>query len=476
MPQSVLGHGSLHTTAGPPTRFQDVVGQFPQLKTYNHACAVFRLADDVTQDTVIATLKGGLEKLISKVPWLGEQVVHEGQEKGNSGVIKTVPLPQGTSVDKLIRVKDCTDICPSYEEIVVKGGPATMLDGNVLCPFPGYPFGYDVAKIGFAPVVVIQANFIKGGVILNFSNQHNVMDTSGMFVFIALLTTLLQGKELPQTYIDQANLDRAKVIPLLDPGQPIRDHSHLLRSSMTPARPPPAGLPASPFHWAFFRLSRPAIPQIKAAASHKQDWGSSVAFISSNDAVSAFYWKRLGAVRVANGSVDLSAKSKFSRAIDIRAAVGCPPGYMGQMIYHAATELTYRELAAPETTLSAVAARLRASLNESANEWAVRSYATFLAGIPDKGALVYGGGLNPALDVGASSVSQLLTGTLDFGPLLGKPDLIRRPNMTPVGGLMYILPPDAGSGDTPVLVCLSERDLEGLRADAEWSAVTEYIG
>ncbi|KAG4219895.1 hypothetical protein PC116_g31626 [Phytophthora cactorum] len=148
---------------------------------------------------------------------------------------------------------------------------------------------------------------------------------------------------------------------------------------------------------------------------------------------------------------------------------------MGQMIHHALTRFSYRDLASPELTLSAIASRLRADLNQSANEWAVRSYATFLAGVADKGSLVYGGGHNPALDIGSSSVAQLTASSLSFG-ILGKPTMIRRPNLAPFGGVMYILPPEDDSQYTPILVCLSERDLEALSADKEWGAVAEYIG
>ncbi|KAI2602596.1 transferase family-domain-containing protein [Hypoxylon sp. NC1633] len=471
--QPALRHGNVYPVDKPPSRYQDVIGQFPQLKTYSHVVVLFPLADEVSQDSVVAALKTAIRKIVTKIPWLGEEVIHEGQGDGRSGTIKTAPLPQGVPSDRLLHVKDCTKLCPSYEEIIQKGGPISMFDESILCPFPGFPLGYDVSKIGFAPVVAVQANFIKGGLILNFSHQHNMMDASGMFVFLSLLVIVMQGKELPQTCVDQANIDRAKVIPLLDPGQPMGDHRHLLRS---PTTPPPAPPPASPLRWAFFRLSRKALPQIKAAASNKAEFDPSVTYISSDDSICAFYWKRLAAVRVSNGSVDPAAVSKFSRAIDVRSAVGCPPGYMGQMIHHAATRLAYGVLASPDLTLSALASRLRADLSRAANEWAVRSYATFLVGVADKASLVYAGGINPALDVGCSSVSKLATtGPVEFG-ILGRPALIRRPNQTPVSGVMYVFPPESDSGGLPILVCLNERDLKDLREDEEWSAVTEYIG
>ncbi|KAI1476059.1 hypothetical protein F4774DRAFT_421070 [Daldinia eschscholtzii] len=476
LPQSALRLGNTQQTVNDTSsRFQDVIGQFPQLKTYSHVLAIFPLSSEVSQDAVVGALKDAVARIISKVPWLGEQVVHEGQGISNSGIIRTRPLPSGITIGDILYAKDCTNLCPSYEEIVRRGGPLSSLDGSILCPFPGFPMGYDVEQMGFAPVVAVQANFIKGGLILNVSHQHNMVDTSGIFVFFSLLAITLKGKDIPQVYVDQANIDKTKVIPLLGPREPIRDHSYLLRSAFTPTPAPPLALPASPLRWACLRVLQKAIPKIKAAASIKEEFDPSVTYISSNDALCAFYWKRLAAVRVANGTVDPGAVSKFVRGIDVRAAVGCPPGYMGQMIHHALTRFSYRDLASPELTLSAIASRLRADLNQSANEWAVRSYATFLAGVADKGSLVYGGGHNPALDIGSSSVAQLTASSLSFG-ILGKPTMIRRPNLAPFGGVMYVLPPEDDSQYTPILVCLSERDLEALSADKEWGAVAKYIG
>ncbi|KAH8901536.1 hypothetical protein GQ53DRAFT_740405 [Thozetella sp. PMI_491] len=456
--------------ATPPSRFKDVVGQFPQLKSYNHGLLVFPLDSETSQQSITSALEEAIAQIVAKVPWLGGQVVQESETGENPGFFKAVPLPSGLYDNKILYVRDCTELCPSYAELAPKGAPVSMLDGQLLCPFPGFPLSYDAAKIGPPPPVAVQASFIKGGLVLNFSNQHNMMDASGVFAFMALLAMALQGKELDPDFVTQANMDRAKVIPLLNPGEPIRDHSHLLK----PAHPPTTKPPPGPAEWAFFRLSRAAVPQIKASASKKEEFVPSVEFVSSNDALCAFYWTRLAAVRVANGSVEPSSVSKFLRAIDIRAAVGVPPGYMGQMVYHAASRLSYRELAG-EKTLSAVASRMRADLNESNNEWAVRSYATFLDSVPDMSQLVYGGGLDLALDIGSSSISQMATRSLDFG-ILGQPTFVRRPKLVPVPGLMYIYPPEGDAGDLPFLVCLNEKDMEGLKSDKEWSAFAQFIG
>ncbi|KAI2642647.1 transferase family-domain-containing protein [Xylaria nigripes] len=455
-------------------RFFDVVGQFPQLKTYNHGVLIFRLANNASHNDIVTALREALLYIISRIPWLGECVVYEVQDDGTK-LCKTAPFPPTVHDKGILIVKDYSNVLPSYEELDRLGAPVSLLDGKLICPVPGFPLSYNETDVAHPPVVILQASFIKNGLLLNFSNQHNMVDGVGIFSFLSCLSIAMQGKEIPQSLIDQANLDRGSVIPLFDPGQSLRDHGHLIRSPNTSNVG--SRLASSPrtSRWALFRVLQKKIPAIKLLANKKEEFVDSVKYISTNDALCAFYWKRLAAVRLANKSVDSSSRSKFLRAIDARSAVGVPLGYMGQMVYHAATFFTYHELASPELSLAMVASRIRADLNESNTEWAVRSYATFLAGVSDKSTLLYGGGFDPILDVGNSSMAQLDFTGLDFG-ILGKAEYLRRPNLSPAPGVMYILPPEGHDRDLPILVCLSDDDIEGLKADDEWGQVTHYVG
>jgi trichothecene 3-O-acetyltransferase len=449
-------------------RYQDVIGQFPLLKTYNHGIFFFPLRDETSRESVVKALETATVKVTSKIPWLADQVVNEGKGPGNSGTFKLAPWPSSAQLNTIVRVKDCSDVCPPYAEIIKARGPISMLDGNILCPYPGFPLSYEESEIGPAPVVAIQANFIKGGLLLNFSNQHNIMDASALFMFIMLLAAAMRSEEFPDRAIEQGNRDRKTVVPLLGPDEPIRDHNHLRRPPPSKTPQPPAA-PQSPASWCYFRFFGKNIPKIKALAADPEGFDSSVPFISSNDALCAFCWKRLAAARLRNGR-DPDAMSKFSRAIDARTAMGVPMEYMGQMVYHSATRLSLKELV--DLPLSAIASRMRKDLNDVNNDFSVRSYVTFLAGVPDKSTLAYGGPFNPDTDIGSSSMAQL-SALPNFG-VLGAPELIRRPNLAPIPGCLYFYPPEGG--DLPVLVCLNKEDLKALRADPEWSLCTEFIG
>ncbi|KAF2729910.1 hypothetical protein EJ04DRAFT_568196 [Polyplosphaeria fusca] len=448
------------------TRGADVLGQFPQLKTYNHGVSLFPMRHDLTQDIIVKALEDATAKIMDKIPWLSGQVIHEPGENGTSGALKMVPWPKDAPPNKLLKVRDCSGLLPTYAEMLAADAPFSMLDGELICPFPGFPLPYDTAKIGPAPATMLQVTFVRGGFLLTYSNQHNMVDGTGLFTIITLVSAALRGEEFPADIIKAANQDPQHVIRLLDPYEPMMNHDHLVKLSAPSAPPKPRAVPK----WAYFRFHKDKLPEIKKRAEDPEGFDPNVPFISPNDALCALFWKSLASVRVKTG-LSPNAISKFSRAIDIRPSVGVSPGYLGQMVYQSATRYTFQELI--DLPLSTIATRLRFDLDDVNNDFSARSYASFVAGVQDKSQLLYAGGLNPVTDVGHSSMMNAKVNGFDFG-VLGKPDLGRRPKLAPLAGVFYTYPPET-SGDLLLLLCLPEMELEGLRLDPEWSQCTAMI-
>jgi len=88
--------------------------------------------------------------------------------------------------------------------------------------------------------------------------------------------------------------------------------------------------------------------------------------------------------------------------------------------------------------------RLRKDLNDTNNDFSARSYTTFVDLVKDKSQLVYAGGANPVTDIGHSSMMNAKVNGFDFG-ILGKPDLGRRPKLTPLPDVFYIYPTGVGA-------------------------------
>ena len=71
-----------------------------------------------------------------------------------------------------------------------------MLNGDLTCLYPGSFQGYDIANIRPAPPAMLQVTFVKSKLLLTYSNQHNMIDSTGLFTIITLLSTALRGETL----------------------------------------------------------------------------------------------------------------------------------------------------------------------------------------------------------------------------------------------------------------------------------------
>ena len=452
------------------SRYQDVFGQMSFLKSYTHLIVGFPLSDDISEQSVIKLLEDASGQLSSIFPWLACKVINEGSSPGNTGVFKVAPCPLWATPNSIVRVKGCYDLCPSYQEILKAGGPIPMLEGKILAPCVAFPQSYQESESNPAPVATIQVNFIKGGLLLDFAAQHNIMDGSGIAQWMRMFGKAMRGEELSVLDIEQGNRDRRNMVPLLGTDEPMLDHSALQRLQQ-PTTQHGQRRPSSTWH--YFRFSAAKLAQLKALAARSEDFVSSVGFITTNDALSAFCWKRLVAVRLLRGSVKPNTVSKFFRAVDARRAMGVPKEYMGHMVYIAITSIESGKLV--EAPLAAIASEMRKDVSDVNTEYTMRSFVTLIANTPDKSTIAYGATFNPDNDLGMSSFTHWGTYGVEFG-LLGMPELVRRANFQPPIESDIYLMPSTNERDIDALLCVTDEDLKGLRSDEQWSSYTEYIG
>ncbi|KAM0449562.1 hypothetical protein ACHAO4_007584 [Trichoderma viride] len=104
-----------------------------------------------------------------------------------------------------------------------------MLDGSLIAPVVAFPQSYEESDLKPAPVISFQANFVKGGLLLDFAAQHNTMDLSGMCQCLHLLAKAMRGDEFSALELEQGNRDRRYLVPLLHPEEPLLEHSHMIR-------------------------------------------------------------------------------------------------------------------------------------------------------------------------------------------------------------------------------------------------------
>ncbi|KAL4729712.1 hypothetical protein ACLX1H_004135 [Fusarium chlamydosporum] len=443
----------------------DILGQQPPLLTiYTQISLVFSVSDPSQHSTIVDTLKQGLSRLSQSFPWVAGQVKTEGVSEGNTGTSKIVPFEK---TPRLV-VKDLRDdpSAPTMEGLRKADFPMEMFDENVIAPRKTLPLGPDYDPDGPKPVLLLQLNFIKGGLVLTVNGQHGAMDMTGQDAIIGLLSKACRGEPFTQDEISAMNLERKTIVPFLKNYEIGPELNHQLAKS-TPTDAQPAA-PAKAA-WAFFSFSPKALSELKDVATKTLD--ASTKFVSTDDALSAFIWQSTSRVRLAR--LDGFASTHFARAVDMRGPMGVPntyPGLLQNMTYH---NSTLSQIA--HEPLGATASRLRSQLNPDSLRKRTQALATFLHNQPDKSSVSLTADADPSTAVMLSSWAKVGCWEYDFGFGLGKPESVRRPRFEPFESLMYFMPkrPD---GEFTAAISLRDEDMERLRGDEEWVKYGRYIG
>lgn len=445
--------------------------QQAQLKTYTQVLICFSLSADTTTSQVVATLERGVQDLVKAIPYLGGEVYVDKDKLDPEayGTTKLIyPCGDGNSI---LRVNDVRHKLPRYYQISKAKAPFDMLDGSLLTPVNGFPDSYDLSDRP-KPVLMVQANFVAGGLLLCVAGLHNVMDGTGLGETIKLFAASCRGDKLPENLVAAANTERAQLIPPVLPSEKPRDLAHLRFSFSTRSDTKEPSVTPDALVWVYFRLSPSSLTELKAEASTECSAKSNVPWITTNDAVAALVWKSLTTARLPH--LDGHAKSMITRMVNGRRKLSrpIPDGYIGNVVHGARSSIPPHALSA-DLSLSAIAIQLRHAILDI-DDLYVRSQSQFFRSEPDKRKIGFSME-DPIRDLMLSSLTDLPISSSDFGPLLGRSDYVRRPNMTAADGLVYMMPRDA-AGNLDLGLSLRRDDLERLKRDVLWLRYVEYIG
>lgn len=273
----------------------DVLGQTTFLKVYTLIALGFSLNDG--HNSFQEELERAVKQLVEAFPWIAGHVIRVGSGPGVTGLATVVRYSPGERPTPLL-YKDCTELCPPFNEIVSEGAPFSMLEGGVLAVRKGSPDTYEESEEP-APVLVIQANLVLGGVILVFQGNHNIMDMNGMGQLIQLYAKALSDESFSELEIEQGNRDRRNIIKLLSPNDNKVDLSRYIVKAIPKA--PQTHPPSSDIRWVYFHFSAYNLAEIKAIAAESAEGVSannSTGWVSVNDALSAFLCQRITTARL----------------------------------------------------------------------------------------------------------------------------------------------------------------------------------
>lgn len=257
----------------------DILGQQPLLNIYTQISWVYSVPDESAHQGIIQTLNDGLERLHNSFPWTAGHVVAEGVAEGQSGTRKIKALADPPRV--IVKDLRHDSAVPTFAEMKQAGYPMSMLDEDTICPRKTIPLGND--PIG--EVFMVQANFIKGGLILSFVGIHSAMDMTGQEQVIALFNKACRGEPFTAEELRIGNMERHNLFPLLDdsyaPGPEIANQINK-PSGATPAAPPPCS-------WVYCLFPAPSFSTLKVTANdpkpRQPDGGVAVAMCLRDEVI-----------------------------------------------------------------------------------------------------------------------------------------------------------------------------------------------
>lgn len=448
------------------------MGQLPSVSTYTLLTLGFQLKDEPQQTYIYSVLERAANQIVEAYPWLAGQVIIEKsvEEKGSgSGLFKIVEYEPHAGKSKFVHVKDCKNLCPSFEDMMKARAPPSMLNGTIISPAYGFVNFYpeDVVK----PVTFVQASLVKGGLLLTICTNHNVMDANGNEQFIRQFASLCCGKELLEEDIRIGNSDQNTIVPPLKSDQDLDPlERYRCPSSLgAPAGPWP---PSQGSLWKCFRFPQAKIEVLKIQASALCSPGSDIPYISSNDAVTAFIWAHLIAARSAWLPKD--SNTTLIRAVNGRRRLEAPipAAYMGHSILCCNTTIPLQSVI--NDSISSTAIKLRRTLLE-VDDRQVRSFFHLLQTEKDKTTIAYGAKMNPATDLMITSFTAQNLYKTSFGEVLGFPEFIRRPMLPDATSVFYLMP-TTKNGDIDLIAAFSEDEFKAIMKDEKWLEHTEFIG
>jgi len=451
------------------SHLQDVMGSLPMLKRYIVVCLAFTLDDTSTsRSEAERSLHDAVDRFGQAFPFLTGQVVMDGRREGHSGRPKVIPLQDHIQLD----VKDLDEF-PSMQEIREAQYPFSMLDCKVLAPSIASSWSSE----GFqqiAPVLMLQANFIRGGLLLTFAGNHMMMDMTGLGMTISLFSKACRAEPFTREEVLQGNQPRGNVVPLLgdkyQPG-PELDDSLVKPRAMEEKNNPSLDsvavqAPQYPPKWVYFNFTAGNLTQLKEQAGNQ----TVAPYISTDDAVGALCWQSLARARLPR--LGSHVRTVFARPISARKYLGLQGYYLGHMV-----DMVYEaEEDVWQHRLGDIAGRLRQLLLQDEKiAYHTRAFATMLSRLADKNQIANGARLDLNRDIILSSYANIRCCELEFGPALGVPDAARRPRMEAWPSLLYMMP-KSRNGDIAVAFCVSEEDLAILRRDEGFMAYADYLG
>ncbi|KAF3760412.1 hypothetical protein M406DRAFT_53048, partial [Cryphonectria parasitica EP155] len=463
----------------------------------------FRLSKEATHDQALQLLQESLRTACDELPYFRRKVFSIPISPENKTPGRLEAREHQDWIPQVLR-NDLTKSWPEYDDMVEDGLPQDLLDGSQLFP-PGRHI-IDLDHEG-TPLLVAQANYVRGGLLLGVSMFHSLVDGMSGALILRMWAKHMRihsGETVAAFDISPGSCDydtlhevwKTSGAPVAE-GTP--DDWRLLGLLPPGVEDRPSGAPPPPMRSSIFYISGTSFARLGAIAAGSStnghvdgggadgDDGVKLGG-TANDALMALLWRCVMRARRAaapeSPSYGASEVAELDTTLNGRAFFGeeLPWQYMGTLVYIVTTRMTVAELTDPATPLSAVVSAVRNSVARVTRERALSVYglaATRLEGYTAE-TLRWPFATFEGAEACFSSLVSLPVMDISFGGKVfagnGVPDYVRpeRRALDHVCRNCNILPLRL-EGGTEVFISLTVDEMALLERDAEFAEYAQLV-
>ncbi|KAK7408027.1 hypothetical protein QQX98_009800 [Neonectria punicea] len=434
----------------------------------------FELPEDYDMDVLTGLLKTSYKSFKDRTPVAGcEAIPMEGKQ---AGLLQL--RHYGDEVEDFA-VKDlrAEGAFPSFADLKARGFPASELDPELVCK---RGLGGEWPGAGdHLTVTMMQANFIRGGLLLNMITLHAFADHTTAYKFTEIFAEdVRRAQGLPITHpVEIPSADRAK---LMKPSGSHSDldlaHDEYIELPFTPTAVPPK-LSTPNHHGHVFYFSPENLAALKEEASPANAKllrdEELPAFTSTNDALTALIWRstmvaqhpELSAPK-ADSEPPATGPSQVGIALDARrrAGVSVHKHTIGNILGFAPAMLDLNKVI-NEASLADLAIIVRRALVKAEDTY-LDELITVVDRLEDVTRLAPVVFLDmPGAHMIQSSWREFPFYDIEWGSALGGKMLALRPPAVGVTHTMQIVLPDPKRGGVEAFIGVESSAMERLLSD-----------
>lgn len=439
---------------------------------------LFKQPDHKLSEVMISELEEALARLLSEIPLLAGNVMTQDESRD----LLTLEIPEdGGVLFKVKRMVDADDgPVLDFEELERADFPVDAFNPMVLCPGSFLPDAV-------APCLLIQANLIRGGLVLATHLHHSIVDGEGAMTIMCQwakhVTAVSGGRVLPESELLPAEaLDRTVLFPENESRCQLCDFSSFQdrrglsligescwnvgeRMEMT------GGAKAKPVKGVSWIFSKENLRQIEEKA---MPGDPNIPKMTESSVLSAFIFRHYTLARHLDQQGIDEASFHYPCNIRSRIEPSLHPQYLGNSVAPSRTLLPLSEICSSgEDTLHRIASAISSSIDwwSSDRIWELIGA---MEAWPRVTEIERTMDLNCKTDLHVTNLSGFSMLDSYWGPNLRNIVAFKLPAMALMDGYGLIMPRSADGG-LEVILFMDVETLEVMKKDQEFTRYARFV-